>query len=140
MGYVDDICMPLVRVLEHNAGLPTHQFAGHMANIDFWIDETRHCLAVIDGYNDRFEKLKWAQAEYERDHPHALSDPAGWTQKVGRDPLLKRSSKDSERQRLRRQLLKVLDQIVDRALRDELIDLARADHLREQISSRRAAR
>jgi hypothetical protein len=133
VSYVDDIALPLVRVLEHNAGLSVHQLAGHMANVDFWLDEVRHCIAVIDGYAERFEKLRWAQAAYERGHPHAISDSAGWSKKVGREPLLKKSSPDSERRRLRRQLLKAAGRLIDRAHRDGLIDLSRADDLRERL-------
>jgi len=122
MPYIDDICLPLIRVLEHNAGLQPHQLAGHVANIDFWFGEVRHCLGVIDGYNNRFEALKSAQADYERQHPHAIPDPAGWSQQVGRDPPLKKTSKDSDRQRLRRELLAAADRFLARAEREGLVD------------------
>jgi len=60
--------MPLIKTLNHSAGLPVHQLAGHAANADFWVNETIHCLAVIDGYQKRFERLRAGQAEYEKNH------------------------------------------------------------------------
>ena len=66
MSYIDGICAALVKTLKHSAGLSAKQLAGHAANVDFWVDETRHCLAVIDGYQKRFERLRAGQAEYEK--------------------------------------------------------------------------
>jgi len=48
--------------------LNRHQLAGHVANLDFWIDQARHALEVIDGYEGRFRRLKSGQAEYVAEH------------------------------------------------------------------------
>jgi hypothetical protein len=39
-----------------------------VANLDFWLDESAHCLAVLDGYNRRFERLKSAQQKHVAEH------------------------------------------------------------------------
>jgi hypothetical protein len=44
--------------------LNRHQLAGHVANLDFWTAQVRHCLAVLDGYGKRFHQLKTAQARH----------------------------------------------------------------------------
>ena len=44
--------------------LNRHQLAGHVANLDFWVAEVRHCLDVIDGYDRRFEQMKAAQTAH----------------------------------------------------------------------------
>jgi hypothetical protein len=48
--------------------LNRHQLAGHVANLDFWLSEVRHCLAVIDGYGPRFERLRDAQLRHTHEH------------------------------------------------------------------------
>ena len=40
--------------------LNRHQLAGQVANLDFWLDQVRHGLAVVDGYGRRFQRLKAA--------------------------------------------------------------------------------
>lgn len=58
--------------------LNRHQLAGQVANLDFWLDQVRHSLAVLDGYGKRFQKLKAAQARHIREHhttEFALHDP-----------------------------------------------------------------
>ncbi len=64
MSYVKEICQPLIRVLEHSATLPAHLLAGHAANAEFWVEEVSHCLSVMDGYSERFERLKVAQDKW----------------------------------------------------------------------------
>ncbi len=44
--------------------LNTHQLAGHVANLDFWVSEARHALEVIDGYEPRFRRMKAGQDQH----------------------------------------------------------------------------
>ncbi len=46
-----------------------YQLAGQAANIDFWLAQVRHCFEVIDGYGERFQRLKNAEADYFAKHP-----------------------------------------------------------------------
>lgn len=64
MAYSCDIAKLLAAQLQKFATLNRHQLAGQAANLGFWLDETAHCLAVIDGYSKRFESLKNAQEKY----------------------------------------------------------------------------
>jgi hypothetical protein len=64
MTYIDEITGALVRVLTHACDGPPHRFAGYAANAEFWIDEARHCLDVIDGYKHRFSKMRAVTREH----------------------------------------------------------------------------
>ncbi len=60
MTYIDEITSALVRVLTHACDGPADRFMGYAANAGFWVEEVRHCLDVIDGYDNRFRNLKSA--------------------------------------------------------------------------------
>ena len=78
MAYLTDISKVLGDQLTKFATLNRHQLAGQVANLDFWCDELRHCLEVLDGYKPRFERMKAAQARYATEHEtieFALDDP-----------------------------------------------------------------
>jgi hypothetical protein len=75
MAYSSEIAKILADQLARIASENRHQIAGHFANIDFWVDEARHCLALIDGYRSRFERLKSAQMKYVSDR-HTTPWPA----------------------------------------------------------------
>jgi hypothetical protein len=86
MSYIEDICSPLIKVLEKTAQLPCHQLAGHVANLDFWMNEVEHCLGVVSGYDERFERMKEAlqtQAAIEGIEPNLLQ--RGVKFKTGKD-------------------------------------------------------
>lgn len=55
--YLNEICDPLCRVLDHCAQLDRRRLAGYVANIDFWVGELRHCLMAVDGYAQRRQKM-----------------------------------------------------------------------------------
>lgn len=61
MRYSIEQAALLARQLESFAMRDAHQLAGHVANLDFWLDETCHVLAAIDGYPDRFRRLRDGQ-------------------------------------------------------------------------------
>src|SRR5207244_3525928 len=44
-SYLKAVCTPLIKTLDHSAALPANQLAGHAANLNFWLSETKHCLA-----------------------------------------------------------------------------------------------
>jgi hypothetical protein len=48
--------------------LNRHQLAGHVANLDFWTAQVRHCLQVLDGYGKRFRLMKAAQEKHVAEH------------------------------------------------------------------------
>jgi hypothetical protein len=53
--YVQAITEPLIDVLNRAASSSDHRIAGYAANVDFWVHEILHCLAVIDGFQRRQE-------------------------------------------------------------------------------------
>jgi hypothetical protein len=60
MSYIDDISKALLLVLDHASDDSPEAFAGYATNRDFWVAETAHCLAVIQGYDERFQRMKEA--------------------------------------------------------------------------------
>ncbi|MGN6546064.1 MAG: hypothetical protein ACTHK7_13505 [Aureliella sp.] len=42
---------------------------GYASNFDFWADEVAHCLAVIDAYPARFDRMQASQHDYQRNQP-----------------------------------------------------------------------
>jgi hypothetical protein len=110
VSYIDGICAPLVKTLKHSAGLPVHQLAGHAANVDFWVNETRHCLSVIDGYQKRFERLRAGQAEYEKKH-----------NLVSKTPPIQRGAKHNARQESRRLVCEAIERFLVRCNREGLL-------------------
>ena len=78
MPYTIDVVRPLIDQLAKFATLNRYQLAGHVANLDFWLGEVRHGLAVIDGYGERFERLRAAQQRHVSEHRStifSLRDP-----------------------------------------------------------------
>ncbi len=110
VSYVESISTPLIETLNHSAGLPANQLAGHVANLDFWIGEAKHCLAVIDGYRERFDRLRVGQAEYERQHDV-----------VGAAPPLRRGAKEHTRQDLRGGVCDAIERFLVRCRRENLL-------------------
>lgn len=64
MSYATEISKALTETLARFATLNSHSLAGHVANMDFWLSEVRHCIEVINGYGNRFEAMTAAQKEY----------------------------------------------------------------------------
>jgi len=67
-AYSTEIAGILANQLTKFVSLNPHQLAGQIANLDFWLDEVRHSLAVIDGYHHRFKRLNSAQMDYTSKH------------------------------------------------------------------------
>jgi hypothetical protein len=108
--YLEAISRPLIETVNHAAALPVEQLAGHAANLDFWVSETRHCLAVIDGYQQRFARLQAGQAEYEKRHEGVASGPP-----------LRRGSKEHGRAELRRALCEAIERFLSRCHQEGLV-------------------
>lgn len=109
VGYLEGICAPLIRTLNHSAALPVNQLAGHAGNVDFWIGEAKHCLTVIDGYQERFARIRAGQAEYEMQHDVVNTGP------------LRRSSKGTARQKIRREICEAIERFLGRCHREGLL-------------------
>jgi hypothetical protein len=110
VSYITGICAPLVKTLQHTAGLPAHQLAGHAANVDFWVGETKHCLAVIDGYQKRFERLRAGQADYEKKQ-----------NMIGKTSRIQRGAKHAGRLECRRLVCQAIARFLTRCHREGLL-------------------
>jgi hypothetical protein len=77
MAYSIDISKTLASQFSKFATLHCHQLAGQAGNMDFWVEECRHCLAVLDGYKSRFEVMKLAQVKYATEHKTVEYDLSG---------------------------------------------------------------
>jgi hypothetical protein len=53
--YVETIAEALIDVLNGAAGSRDHRIAGYAVNVDFWIAEIVHCVAVVDDFPKRQE-------------------------------------------------------------------------------------
>ena len=68
MSFSENMAKVVADQLARFVTLNRHQLAGQVANLDFWVDQARHALEVIDGYGSRFRRLKAAQDEYVAEH------------------------------------------------------------------------
>ena len=75
MSFSENMANVVANQLARFITLNRHQLAGHVANLDFWVAQARHALEVIDGYQERFRRLKAGQAEYVASHGTTLSSP-----------------------------------------------------------------
>ncbi len=68
MSFSEKLARVVADQLERFVTLNTHQLAGHVANLDFWIAQARHVVEGIDGYEPRFRRLKAGQDQYVVEH------------------------------------------------------------------------
>src|SRR6266446_1300116 len=73
MSFSENMAKVVADQLVRFVTLNRHQLAGHVANLDFWIAQARHALEVIDGYQERFRRLKAGQADYVATHQITVS-------------------------------------------------------------------
>jgi hypothetical protein len=64
LSYLDDVCLPLIKLLDAASFHKGVQLAGYAANLDFWVGETRHAMDVLAGYEIRFQRLKDARTQH----------------------------------------------------------------------------
>jgi hypothetical protein len=130
MSYTEEIARPLIETLSKTAGLPTFQLAGHVPNLHFWMSEARHALDVIGGYPQRFEAMVKAQSEFDLHYPDAAKRRAAHEYdyqpaRLALSPALA--------ERLTQEIVTTATRLIDRCLKEELIDLVIADDLREAL-------
>jgi hypothetical protein len=124
MAYSTEISATLTATLARYATLNRHQLAGHVANLDFWVDEVQHCVAVLDGYYRRFEALKAAQVKYAQQRhtiEFSLEDPGG----ASGPAAAPKAIPNSELQSARRDLTDAAYRFLLRCYKLDFIDEAR---------------
>src|SRR5262249_2508638 len=121
MAYLIELSSVLTGTLERFATLNRHQLAGHVANLDFWREETWHCLGVIDDYHHRFHRMKVAQTKHAAEHhtvQFSLDDPC-CTGEPAKPP---RRVADTEIKSARRALCDAFYRFIVRCYNDRLIE------------------
>ena len=73
MSFSTDIAELVANQLSRFVTLNRHQLAGQAANLDFWLGEVQHALAVIDGYGVRFTRMHAAQEQHHAMVAHDLA-------------------------------------------------------------------
>ena len=68
MSFSENMAKVVSDQLSRFVTLNRHQLAGHVSNLDFWIDQAQHALDVIDDYQERFRRLEAAQDDYVTEH------------------------------------------------------------------------
>ena len=132
MSYTEDIVRPLNDTLAKTAGLPTFQLAGHVPNLLFWMKEVRHALDVIADYPRRYAKMLEAQAAFDEEHPEGPKS----RQKHEYDYQPARLAlTPALAMRLSHELIATAERLINRCLKEELIDLVMADDLKEAFKS-----
>ena len=55
--YIEAITEPLIDVMNRAASATDHRLVGYAANVDFWVAEIIHCVAVMDSFESRQESF-----------------------------------------------------------------------------------
>lgn len=75
--YLTTLCDSLSKVLDRCAQLDARRLAGYVGNLEFWINEVRHRLKLIDGLIDRRRKMVAATKERYRVETRQASNYRG---------------------------------------------------------------
>ena len=126
--YISNISEILAGVLDRATRAQPEQFAGYWANIDFWIAEYEHLVAIAAGYDQRINAMKAAYDQHIREHggPHNFDDCGKPYQRV-------KPSKRGDRKEAVRAVKEALDRVVERAHRMGMIDFDERDRLSERV-------
>jgi hypothetical protein len=109
--------------LSRLATLNRHQLAGQVANLDFWLAQVQHGLEVVDGYRQRFRRLKAAHEKHVMEHRTTeffLSDPCCTQGK----PVSPRRVSDKELKDARRALCEATRRFLLRCWNDGFVEEA----------------
>ena len=127
-NYVLNIGSAIIKALE---GVPRAQpalVAGYWENIDFWLGELAHLIAVSDGYDDRLSVMKLAHDGYLRGSAPHNQDDFG----IPFQSAVSTTS-NAERKRMISSARASLRQVADRALDLCLISVAEYNGFIERL-------
>jgi hypothetical protein len=124
MAFSSDIAKLVADQLSRFVTLNRHQLAGQVANLDFWLAQARHALAVIDGYGVRFVRMHDAQEQYVVAHGTTEFAP-GVDYPTERKASPPHRIPDRELQKARRALTEAASRFLSRCRKEEFISEAR---------------
>ena len=125
MSYVDDVCYSLIRVLDHASLHSDVRLAGYAPNLDFWVEEVRHCLDCLAGYDARQTKLIDARQRYAAEHNLDL-EPA----------LITPSTTDNELRKLEMRLKSSSQKFLKLCCKHQYIDFKRQKEIEQLLGIR----
>jgi hypothetical protein len=123
MSFSENLANVVADQLARFITLNRHQLAGHVANLDFWVTQARHALEIIDGYQERFRRLKAAQAEFVNAHQTTVSLP--FDPDITGPPDAPRRVPDARLSEARRSLADACYGFLMRCFKDRLIPESR---------------
>ncbi len=109
MSYMEQVCRALIDTLERTSRLDHEDLAGHAANIAFWVSQAANCLEVIDGYRQRFDRLRAA------------------------GPVHSRGIQDHVRKNLRRELDSTVYRFIVRCHNEGFVDRPQLDEIAQKL-------
>ncbi len=103
MSFSSDLATLLGDQMLRLVTLNPHQLAGQAVNLDFWMEQVRNALQVIDDYPTRFERMKAAQVRHAAEH-HTIEFHASDPCCTADSPMPPRRVPDAELREARRLL------------------------------------
>ena len=128
--YVDRLCDALADVLTRAAGGTRDRLAGYAANFDFWVGEATHCLSLVKGYGERFDRFRQAQQQ-------AATDNIAWDERSGWSPPPKNVSPSAswnDRKEGRRKVVSAMAKFTTRCAKEGLITEAERSATAARVS------
>ena len=120
MSFSTDMAKLVADQLSRFVTLTPHQLAGQVENLDFWLGEVRHALAVVDGYGVRFVRLHAAQERYVAARGVTVSE-VGAGGVTERPPPSVRRIPDRELRRARRALVEAATRFLEQCRAEGLV-------------------
>ncbi|MDY3557315.1 hypothetical protein R5W24_006503 [Gemmata sp. JC717] len=132
MSFSTDMAKLVADQLSRFVTLNRHQLAGQVANLDFWLAQVRHALAVIDGYGVRFVRMHAAQEHYVGQHgtTEFVLGAEDYTPRTA--PTAPRRVPDRELRQARRLVVEAVTRLLERCRAEGLVaDAVVSDALAE---------
>src|SRR5262245_11982346 len=135
MSYSTESARLLTTQLQKFVTYNRHQLAGQAANLDFWMAEVRHSLMVIDGFNQRFKALRYAQNSYVAAHDTVEFNLHN-RRHTESSPALPRHVPHRELSDARQALCDAAKSFLRRCLKEGMIDHSRFDEAHQSFELR----
>jgi hypothetical protein len=126
MSYTEDVVELIENQLSSFVSLPTFQLVTHVPNLAFWMREVSHAIAVLDGYQERFENMRHLASQEAIRYPNEATARELHEHKYNSlKPALTMERANGMRKRLEAKTQTLLR----RLLRESLISIEMSDEL-----------
>lgn len=130
--YINRLGTALSEVLERASSAQPAQFSGYWVNINFWLSELEHFVAITNGYEERLHAMHEAHdRQIEKADEHRNLDEFG-------EPFqgVKATTSRGDRKRLLSRAISAFRRLTDRALEMRLIEPDKHDAFAERLKFR----